>query len=74
MNSFFKSHFNYCLLIWLCHSCENKNIEWFHERCLRIVYNNKRSVFKELLGKDDSVSMHMQNLHVLATEKYTSSQ
>ena len=26
MNAFSKSQFNYCLLIWICHSQENNNL------------------------------------------------
>ena len=46
MNAFFNSQFNYCALIWMCHSHENNNkINRLHERCLRIIYNDKRSSF-----------------------------
>ena len=39
MNAFFSSQFNYCLLIWMCHSRENHNkINRLHESCLRILY------------------------------------
>ena len=38
MNAFFNSQFNYCPLIWMCHSCENNNkIKRLHERCLKII-------------------------------------
>ena len=53
MNAFFKSQFNYCPVIWMCHSRKNNNkINRILERCLRIVYNNKRSPFNALLEKD----------------------
>ena len=53
MNAFFNSQFNYCPLIWMCHSRENNNkINRLHERCLRIIYNDKRSSFNALLEKD----------------------
>ena len=69
MNSFFKTQFNYCPLIWMCHSCENnRKINRFHERCLKTIYNDKQSSFTELLEKDGSVSIHERNLQVLATE------
>ena len=42
MNALFNSQFNYCTLVWMRHSCENKNrINRLHERCLRIIYNDK---------------------------------
>ena len=35
MNAFFNSQFNYCSLIWICHSrIINKKISRLHERCL----------------------------------------
>ena len=39
-----------------------------HERCLRIIYNDKQSSFTELMNKDSSVSMHIRNIQRLATE------
>ena len=39
-----------------------------HERCLRIIYNNKTSSFVNLLAKDGSDTIHTRNLQVLATE------
>ena len=41
-----------------------------HERCLRIIYNDKHSNFEELLVKDNSVFMHHNNIHTLAIEMY----
>ena len=71
MNSFFKTQFNQCPLIWMCHSRENnRKINRLHERCLRTVYNDKQSSFNELLEKDGSVSIHERNLQFLATEMY----
>ena len=59
MNSCFKTQFNYCPLIWMCHSRENnRKINWFHEKCLRAIYNGKQLLFNELLQKDGSVSIH----------------
>ena len=71
MNSFFRSHFNYCPLIWMCHSqTNNRKINRLHERCLRIIYNDKQSSFIKLLEKDNSVSMHQRNLQTLAIEMF----
>ena len=54
----------------MCHSRTNNNkINRPHERCLRIVYNDKQ-LFNELLKKDGSVSIHMRNIQILATEMY----
>ena len=71
MNTFFKSQFNYCPLIWMC--CDrslNNKIDQLHERSLRTVYSDKTSDFSELLEKDGSVSMHYQNIRQLATEMF----
>ena len=71
MNAFFTSQFSYCPLVWMCHSRANNNkINRLHERCLRIVYNDKQSSFNKLLEKDGSVSIHMRNIQILATEMY----
>ena len=55
----------------MCHSRTNKRkIDRFHERCLRIIYNNKQSSFKESLEKDSSVYIYKRNVYILATEIY----
>ena len=71
MNAFFNSQFNYCSVSWMCHSrALNNKINRLHERCLRIIYNDKTSTFKELLEKDNSVSIHYRNIQALAVEMY----
>ena len=71
MNAFFTSQFSYCLLIWMCHSSSNnRKINMLHERCLRIIYNDKQSSFTELLNKDSSVSIHIRNIQRLAIEMF----
>ena len=67
----FISLFNYCPLIWLCHSRAKTNkINRLHERCLGIIYNDKVSTFEQLLEKDNSASMHTSNLRFLAIEMF----
>ena len=67
----FNSQFSYCLLIWMCHSrTNNRKINRFHERFLRITYNDKQSWFSELLEKDCSVSIRMRNVQYLTTEMF----
>ena len=71
MNSFFTPQFSYCPLIWMCHSrIVNSKINKLRKRCLRIVDNDKKSPFKELLETDKSVPIHIKNLQVLATEMF----
>ena len=69
MKSFIISQFNYCPIIWMFHSRSlNNKINHIHERALRVVYNDYRSSFAELLTKDKSVSIHHRNIQQLATE------
>ena len=66
VNAFFMSQFNYCPLIWMCHNrTKNNKINRIHERCLRLIYNDKESSFEHLLDKDKSVSIHKKTLGVL---------
>ena len=71
MNVFFNSQFNYCPITWMCHSCTlNNKINRQHERCLRTICKDKTSTLKELLEKDNSVSMHYRNIQAHAIEIY----
>ena len=71
MNAFFTSQFSYCPLVWMYRGRTNNNkMNRLHDRYLRIVYNDKQSSFNELLEKDDSVSIHMTNIQILATKIY----
>ena len=70
-NAFFQLQFSYFPLVWMCHSRTlNNKINSLHERCLRLIYNNKHSTFHQLLEKDCSVSIHTRNLQFLVTEMY----
>lgn len=47
INSNIMCKFDYCLLVWMCHSRTlNKEIIKVHERVLRILYNDHRSIFR----------------------------
>ena len=72
MNSFSKSQFCYCPLVWMCYSrTMNNKINHLHERWLReITCNSNISSFKELLERDGPVSIHDRNLQILATEMF----
>ena len=71
MNSFFTSRFNYCPLVWMCHNRTiNNKINCLHERCLRIIYNDNKSSFQELLDKDKGVTIHIRNVRALAVEMF----
>ena len=71
MNAFLNCQFNYCPLICMCHNrTTNRKINRLHERCLRIIYNDKQLSFKMLLEKHSSVSIYNRNIQCLATEIY----
>ena len=63
MNSFFKAQFNYYHLIWMLQSRSNNNkIKHLQDRRLRLIYNEKRSSYEDLLKKDGSVPIHHKNI------------
>ena len=71
LKCFIESQFNYCPLIWMCHSrALNNKINKLHERALRLVYTDKNLTFEQMLEKDGSVTIHQRNLQKLATEMY----
>ena len=71
MKNFIESQFNYCPLVWMCHSRGlNHKINKLHERALRVVYKNKNLTFEQLLEKDKSFTIHERNIQKLATEMY----
>ena len=71
MNSFFWSQFSSCPLVWMFHSHTLSNkINRLHEICLRIVCNDKKSTYENLLVTDRFVSVHVRNLKILAIEMF----
>ena len=46
----------------------NNKFNRLHERCLRIVYNNNKSSFQELLDKDKGLTIHIKNARTLAVD------
>ena len=71
IKTFIESQFNYCPLIWMCHSREiNRKINKLHERALKVVYKHNDLTFKQLLEKDKSFTIHERNLQKLAVEMY----
>ena len=42
----------------------------FTRRCLRIVYNDNKSSFQELLDKHKGVTIHVKNVRALAVEMF----
>ena len=71
MNSFFNAQFNHCHLIWMLHSHKNNNkIKHLHERCLRLIYSDKKSSYENLLEKDKAASIHYKSIQGLAIEMF----
>ena len=69
MKPFFMAQFSYCPLIWMFNSRKlNNKIIKLYEICLQIAYCDNTSCFEELLETHNSVSVHHQNMPVLATE------
>ena len=70
MNAFFSAQLNYPT-IWMFHSRSLTNkTNRLHERCLRMIYNDKQSNFGELLVRDNSVSIHHRNIQHLTIQMY----
>lgn len=69
--SFVKSQFTYCPLIWMfCNRSENNRINRLHERALRLVNSDNNSTFEELLVQSRDVTIHHSNIQKLVTEVY----
>ena len=71
MKSYIFSQFNYCPLVWMCHSRSlNNKINRIQGRALRIVYRYYKSSLKELFQKDKSITIYQKNLQYLVIEIY----
>ena len=69
MKAFIISQFSYCPLIWMFRNrALNNRINKIHKRALRLVYQNKKLSFGELLELDNAVTIHQRDLQVLVTE------
>ena len=69
MKVFTESQFGYCPLVWMfCNRQENNQINHLHERALRIVYDDYKSTFENLLELDNLVATHHRNTRLLSTE------
>ena len=50
-----------------CDKTSDNRINHLHERVLRTVYNDNVSTIEKLLERDNSVTIHVSNLRILAT-------
>ena len=68
--TFIESQFGYCPLIWMFHNrILNNKINKLHEQALRrLVHNDQKSSFEDLLNMDHSFIIHERNLQNLAIE------
>ena len=53
-----------------CLKQQNRLNNRLHECCLRIIYSNILQNFEVLLHSVNSLSIHLNNIHALATEIY----
>ena len=53
-----------------CSRKANNKINKLHERALRIVYDDDISSFEQLLEKDNSFTIHHQNIQTMVIEMY----
>ena len=68
---FIISQFGYCPIIWMFHTkMLDHHINGIHERALRIAYKDHSSTFEQLLELDNSVTIHIRNLQILAAEMF----
>ena len=67
-NSFVKSQFLNCPLVWMFNLSRtlNQRINKIHERGLRIVYEDYTASFDDLLKKDGTVRIHHRNIQRVA--------
>ena len=69
MNYFFNAPSTYFPLLRMLHSCRNNYIiRNLHERCLKLIYDDKNLSYEELLTKDGSVTIHHKNIQTFAVE------
>ena len=67
MNSFIRSQFNYCPLVWMFHDrTTNSKLNRIHERALRLVCKESESELEKLKKKYGTI--HQHNLQLLMTE------
>ena len=71
LNSFIKSQFSYCPLIWMFTSKGlNQKINRIHEKSLRLVLNVHQSTLDKMLNTLNEKTIHQQCIDGLLTEVY----
>ena len=71
INSFVKSHFSYCPLIWMFSNRKSmKKVNKIQERYLHLVTHNYELCYEKLLDLTNEISPHQRCLNSLMTEVY----
>ena len=71
IDSFIKSHSSYCSRIWMfCYRKSMQKVNKIKKRHLRLMANNYRLSYEELLGLINEISSHQRCLNSLMTEVY----
>ena len=70
-NSFVKSNFNYCPLVWhFCRKVNNEKIEKIQHRALKIIYKDHVSSYEDLTSKAHVSTMLGRRLHGILCEVF----
>ena len=68
-NSFVKSNFNYCPLVWhFCGKVNNGKIEKIQQRALKIIYKDRVSSYDDFMSKAHVSTMLNRRLHWILCE------
>ena len=72
-SSFVNSQFNYWAIVWMLCSRKSKlRLGNIHKRILKVVYNEYKKNYKNLLADHDEISIHQKHLQFLATDVFKS--
>ena len=67
LKSFITLQFNYCPIVWICHSRSlNNKVNQIHEKAFSIVYQDFQSSFSALLVKDNSFTIHQNKSAIIS--------
>ena len=71
INSFIRSQFSYCPLIWMfCNRTSMNKINKIQERCLRLISNDYTTRPNDLLLFSNEISTHQRCINFLMVEVY----
>ena len=72
-NSFIRSNFDYCPLVWhFCEKINNNQLEKIQERSLRILQDSYELAYEKLLNRNGSGTLLLHRLKLLILETYKS--